>query len=123
MRAIPDPFKKLGEFFFQRFARGARYARWAASQPNSFSPPTFFMLPPPLNAVRTKGFQKVYVNFQYGYGLPAASFPFSAPSFFACTKKSGREPGRFNHLSVSYPGFMECSDLAICMLHMYRAEL
>ena len=38
MRAIPDPFKKLGEKNFTR----------RAGQPDSFSPPTFFMLPPPL---------------------------------------------------------------------------
>ena len=46
MRAIPDPFKKLGEKNFRGGGGGGHTMR--TGQPDSFSPPTFFMLLPPL---------------------------------------------------------------------------
>ena len=45
MRAIPDPFKKLGE---KNFRGGGGGHTMRTGKPDSFSPPTFFMLLPPL---------------------------------------------------------------------------
>ena len=43
--------------------------------------------------------------------------------FFACCKKSGREPGQIRHVKCVISagrvrGFVECSDLAALLVHM-----